>query len=307
VPLNSGHAYVLELSGPVVEATLLELFATRFTHSDRGTWHTRFDAGEVEITFAQLTRVAKADDAPRSGMRLTWHRPPWFEPEVPTRFDVVFEDEHLLVVSKPSGLPTAPAGGFLDQTLLSFVRATHPQAANMHRLGRGTSGLVVFALSEPARHSLPAQFRDRSMSKSYRALASGHVPQEPFDIRAPIGEVPHPRLGTLFAATDDGRSAHSHVTRLELRDDASLCDVRITTGRPHQIRIHLAFAGHPLVGDPLYTHGGRPGADLDTLPGELGYHLHAHRLRLVHPVSGTALELTAPAPPLLRSSLEAIV
>ena len=116
------------------------------------------------------------------------------------------------------------------------------------------------------------------------------------EIAAGIGPVPHPRLGTVFAARDDGKPARSTVTVIERRDGATLCDVRIATGRAHQIRIHLAWAGHPLAGDPLFGVGGRPLADAPALPGDGGYLLHAHRLQCAHPDGNGVLDLEAPPP-----------
>jgi 23S rRNA pseudouridine1911/1915/1917 synthase len=208
---------------------------------------------------------------------------------------VLHRDEDLLAVAKPRGLPTVPNGGFLTHTLLHRVTAMFPGATPLHRLGRGTSGLVLFARSEAARRGLSAAWRDGRVHKVYRALVRGHPPSEAFTVRTPIGLVPHPRLGRVHAARNDGKAALSHVRRLASRGDASVVEVTIPTGRPHQIRIHLAAAGHPLVGDPLYVAGGRPGP-APGLPGDLGYFLHAHRLAFAHPTTGRELVLECPLP-----------
>jgi len=120
-----------------------------------------------------------------------------------------------------------------------------------------------------------------------------------FTVDAPIGLVPHPRLGHVHAASPEGRPAISHVRVLARCDGTALVAVTIPTGRPHQIRIHLAAAGYPLVGDPVYVAGGVPGPD-PGLPGEGGYRLHAHRLALTHPATGERLELECTPPPELR-------
>jgi len=145
------------------------------------------------------------------------------------------------------------------------------------------------------------------VGKVYRALCTGHPPTDAFTVEAPIGEVPHPLLGTVHAASPDGRKSRSHVRVLERRgggDDppGALVEVTIETGRPHQIRIHLAFAGHPLVGDPLFGAGGLPLPGTQALPGDPGYLLHAQRLELDHPVSGARLVIECPPPPALRSA-----
>jgi 23S rRNA pseudouridine1911/1915/1917 synthase len=216
---------------------------------------------------------------------------------------ILFEDAALLAVAKPSGLPTLPGGGdFLDHTLLALVRRRHPEASPMHRLGRGTSGLVLFAPTTGAAKPLQAAFREEGTRKVYRTLCTGNLEQTAFEITAPIGAIPYAPLGTLHAASAGGRPAQSRVTVVERREGATLVDVEIFTGRPHQIRIHLAWAGHPLVGDPLYGFGGIPLPGTTAVPGDLGYLLHAHRLELAHPRTGARLNLTCQPPPLLRTT-----
>ena len=173
---------------------------------------------------------------------------------------VLFRDAHLLAVAKPRGLPSIPHGGlYLKHTLLHVVRRRWPEASPMHRLGRGTSGLLLFARTPEARRAVTTAWREGRVEKSYRALVQGVPERAEFTIDVPIGPVPHPRLGEVHAVSEAGKPSLSHVRRLAVRDDAALVDVSIPTGRPHQIRIHLAAAGHPLVGDPLYVAGGHPG------------------------------------------------
>ncbi|MBI5546534.1 MAG: RluA family pseudouridine synthase [Deltaproteobacteria bacterium] len=294
---NEGYAYREQLDERARGLTLLGYLEASYPHGDGPSWRERIERGEVELDGV----VVVAPEHPlRPGQRLCWNRPPWREPEVPLHFEVIHEDDDLLVVSKPSGLPTAPAGGFLAHTLLTLVRQRDPLWTPMHRLGRGTSGLVVFARTPEARSSLQAIWRGREVEKRYRALAQGILPAEPFTVDAPIGPVEHPALGTLQAACSTGKPSHSEVRLLAVRGEASLAEVRIATGRPHQIRIHLAFAGHPLVGDPLYGPGGIPWPGTDALPGDLGYHLHAWRLAFAHPRTHRRLELEAEPPAELR-------
>jgi len=170
----------------------------------------------------------------------------------------------------------------------------------MHRLGRETSGLVLFARTRAAAGEIQAAWRAHRVEKAYRALGQGVAGPDEQIVTVPIGPVPHPRLGTVAAASPLGRPACSRIRALRRGERDTLFEVWIETGRPHQVRIHLAWAGHPLVGDPLYGPGGAPLADRPGLPGDGGYFLHAERLRFRHPQRGEWLELWAPPPPELR-------
>lgn len=300
VSLNRGFIYHTSVQPGHAGRTVLTLLASDHAHSSVADWSTRIAAGEVLLD----ARPARADDVVHAGQVLTWHRPPWDEPEVPLRFDVLHEDEDVLAVAKPSGLPTMPAGGFLDHTLLAVVRARHGDVHPVHRLGRFTSGIVVFARTRDAAAALGRAWREHAVFKEYRALGAGTPAWQTHDISTPIGPLPHPLLGTVHAASSDGRAAHSIATVVERRPSSTLFDVRITTGRPHQIRIHLAAVGHPLVGDPLYADGGRPRATNPGLPGDGGYLLHAHRLECAHPDGRRRLTLRAPPPRALESHAE---
>lgn len=296
---NEGFVY-RDVIGPKAEGrSLLSYLVERYPHSKEAVWRDRLRGEELSLD----ARTAHAENVLRTGQALMWRRPPWEEPPVPLAWAILYRDEHLIAAAKPRGLPTLPNGGFLQHTLLHLVRRRLPAAAPLHRLGRGTSGLVVFALTRRARASISADWRAARVEKVYRALAAGVPDRESFSIDTPIGPVPHPRLGSVHAALASGKPARSRVRVLEARGDASLVEVSIETGRPHQIRIHLASAGHPLVGDPLYAPGGGP-LDDPGLPGDSGYRLHAHRVRLAHPATGKPLLLDCPPPEVLKPSQE---
>jgi 23S rRNA pseudouridine1911/1915/1917 synthase len=290
VTRNLGFAYRERIQGGA--ARVLDHLTLRHRHSSEAEWRARIELGELELD----GRPVAPDTLLAPGQELVWHRPPWDEPEVDTRYRVLFEDDLLVAVAKPRGLPTLPGGGFLEHTLLALVRSRFPEASPMHRLGRETSGLVLFARTHAAGALIQSAWREHRVVKRYRALASGIAGPDSLVITAPIGPVPHPWLGTLFAASEQGKPALSRARVLERRRTDTLFEVLIETGRPHQIRIHLAFAGHPLVGDPLYAAGGLPRPDLPALPGDGGYFLHAEHLSFPHPVSGQTVELWAPPP-----------
>lgn len=266
--------------------------AARFPHSTVAEWSRRCDAGEISVDGQPLP----PGHLLRRGDRVTWARPPWDEPDVPMTYRVCQEDDSLVVVDKPSGLPTLPAGGYLTHTLLHLLRQRWPTASPVHRLGRYTSGLVVVALTPHAGAALSAAWRTQQVEKEYLALASGRLSGNHVEVTVPIGPVPHPRLGSVHAASPEGRPARSTVDVVAHSPTFTLCRVRIPTGRPHQIRIHLAALGHPLVGDPLYGPGGVPQPGSLALPGDGGYWLHAARVAFAHPSTGARLECVAPCP-----------
>jgi len=294
--LNEGCEYRERLGPQADGERLLSYLARHYRHSSVTEWRGRIETGRVLVDSTPV----QSDTILRRGQTLVWHRPPWSEPAAPTSFAVLHEDADLLAVAKPAGLPTLPGGGFLQATLLHRVREYAAGATPVHRLGRWTSGVVLFARTRESRAELTRQWVCREPEKRYRALASGEPTCSEFEVTTPIGPVPHPFLGTVHAATSSGKAARTRVAVLGRRDDGFLCDVWIQTGRPHQIRIHLAAAGHPLVGDPLYPEGGTPATDSRALPGDPGYLLHAAELTVQHPRTAREVRIRCAPPPLLR-------
>ncbi len=294
--MNDGYIYRELIDRRAAGQELHRYLSARYLHSSPAQWTEHLLAGRV-----LLDGVAAAAGAVLSlGQKLEYHRPAWEEPDAPLDLPVLHEGDGVIVVGKPSGLPTLPGGGFLQHTLLHQLRLLHPDASPMHRLGRWTSGAVLCSRNSAAGADIAAQFAARAVDKRYRALASGRPEQDAFSIDVPIGPVPYPPLGTLHAALMDGKRASSSVTVLEHRAGAFLCDVRIATGRPHQIRIHLAAVGHPLVGDPLYVGGGQPREGGTALPGDPGYLLHAAEIGFSSPGSRLRIVVQAPPPEALR-------
>jgi len=297
---NSGYSYPDRILKKDEGVSVAAFYTVHYTHSTEGTWRQRIQAGQVLLN----GRPASPDEKLTPGDRLVYHRLPWEEPEAPTDFKTLFEDGDVLALAKPSGLPVLPGGFFLENTLLYLVRQRHgTECSPLHRLGRGTSGAILFTRNARTARLLTVAMKERRIRKVYLALASGTAMPDTFTVDAPIGPVPYRRPATIHAYRPDGRPSISHVRVIRRlpEDDAALLEVTIPTGRPHQIRIHLSYAGFPLVGDPLYQVGGIPRADaIDdewaALPGETGYLLHSWKIRFPHPANGEDVEVVCPPP-----------
>jgi 23S rRNA pseudouridine1911/1915/1917 synthase len=290
--LNRGYAYTTVISRKHQGQTLLSHLASLYPHSTPQAWQQKLNNGEVTLNSVTAT----GRESVTSGQTLVWNRPPWIEPDVPQHFAVLFEDPHLLAVSKPSGLPTLPGAGFMENTLLRLVQKHVPDANPVHRLGRGTSGIVLFAKTSQAASSLTANWNTPKTQKIYRALAQNVAEQDVYEILTPIGRVPHPRLGSVWAANPNGKPSKSLAKVISRNASTTTFEVSLYSGRPHQIRIHLASIGHMLVGDPLYGVTGQPLENLPGVPGDGGYFLHAEFLKFHHPFTGEQINLEAALP-----------
>ena len=296
--LNQGWAYRHRVQPAEAGQAALELLAQRWQHSDRATWAQRLQAGECQVNGASL----RADQVLQRGDELIWQRPPWLEPAIPDQWETIADDGDLLVINKPSGLPVMAGGGFLQHTLTALLEPTG--AKPVHRLGRFTSGLQVCARSSEMRAQLSRQMQPQgSCRKLYQAWAQ-RVPAlnagQCLAITTAVVERQHPLLGWIWGPQPQSPellrrqlSAHSEIRLVERTAIGDLLDVVIHTGRPHQIRIHLAQIGSPLLGDPLYLAEQRIAEN--ATPGDGGYRLHAHQLSgLEH--NGEQLNLMASTP-----------
>lgn len=305
--MNHGWTYQDRIHPADAGMTVLAYYLRTQTHSSEAAWLERIGEGRVTCNGQPVSVTTRLS----AGDRLAWRRPPWEEPAVPCAFGVLYEDDDIVAVDKPSGLPVLPGGGYVENTLLHLLHERYPgnPPFPVHRLGRGTSGVMLFARSDAARRLLAADFRDATqrdtgpMRKIYRAL-TGPAPGVPdaLDIRQPIGPVVHPTLGTVHAASVGGKPARSLCRILRRTADDTVWEITLITGRPHQIRIHLAWAGMPLLGDPLYVNGGVPRPTPAgpngryPVPGDCGYRLHAWSLTFTHPRTRHLFTLTAPPP-----------
>jgi len=297
---NNGYSYPDRILKPDEGVSVAAFYTVHYTHSTEEAWRQRIRAGQILLN----GRPASPDELLTRGDRLIYRRLPWEEPEAPTDFGALFEDDDVLVLAKPSGLPVLPGGFFLESTLLYLVRQRHGSGCSpLHRLGRGTSGAILFTRNARTARLLTTAMKERRIRKVYLALASGTAMLDTFTVDAPIGPVPYRHPATVHAYRPDGRPSISHVRVIRRlpEENATLLEVTIPTGRPHQIRIHLSYAGFPLVGDPLYQVGGIPRADaIDdewaALPGGTGYLLHSWKLRFPHPARDEDVEIVCPPP-----------
>ena len=237
---------------------------------------------------------------------------PAAEPGV--RFSVVYADDDVAVIDKPAGLVVHPGAGHAEGTLVGGLLAAFPDLADLvttgvcaadrpgivHRLDKGTSGLLAVALTADAYRSLVAQLASRSMERHYLALVTGIVADERGEVEAPIGR--SARTPTKMAITARGKPARTAYRVIERRGAGSaspttLLELSLQSGRTHQVRVHMAAIGHPVVGDARY---GTP----DKRLGSGRFFLHAANLAFDHPVTGTRTEFTSPLPEDLRDYLE---
>ncbi len=296
--INAGYTYVDRITPDSAGMPILQYYVQRYPHSSRNEWREHFRLGRM---FCNGSAVGE-DHALQAGDRLEYRRPPWGEPDVPTVIPVLEESADWMVFAKPSGIPVLPGGGYLMNTMVHILRERYGTSlAPVHRLGRGTSGAILFSRSAEAAARLGAAMRERRVEKTYLAIVAGIPPEDAFTIDAPIGRVAHPLLGSVHAASEGGKASVSHfrVLRRDAGESTSVVEVRIPTGRPHQIRIHAAAAGYPLAGDPLYGVGGLPlTADKGraAVPGDCGYTLHSWKIRFTDLDKKTIREVVAEPP-----------
>lgn len=217
-----------------------------------------------------------------------------------TDLEIVLEDDDLIVVDKPAGLVVHPAPGHPSGTLVQMLAGTVAggedwRAGLVHRLDRDTSGLLLLAKTVEAHAALKAQLEARDVERRYLALVEGRPSSRTGTIDAPIGR--DRRVRTRHSTdTQTPRDARTHFTLIESLPRHSLLDVRLDTGRTHQIRVHLEAIGHPVAGDPVYGHGGVLGLERQFL--------HAALLAFDHPRSGERVSLESPLPEDLAAVLE---
>jgi 23S rRNA pseudouridine1911/1915/1917 synthase len=216
--------------------------------------------------------------------------------------DILYEDDQLIIVNKPAGMAVHPGPGHDGDTLVNALLARYPDLPGIngvqrpgivHRLDKDTSGVMAVAKTELAQRSISEQLQQRRTKKTYLALVEGRVEPAEAMIDAPLGRDPYNRLRQMVRESG-GREAQTTYKVLEYLEGVTYLEASPITGRTHQIRVHFASTGHPIVGDTIY------GRTSDKVPRQF---LHAWRLRLDHPVSGEPLEVSAPLAAELQASL----
>ncbi|MCK4910643.1 MAG: RluA family pseudouridine synthase, partial [Thermodesulfovibrionales bacterium] len=227
--------------------------------------------------------------------------------------DILFSDDHVVVVNKPSGLVVYPAAGHYDGTLMNALKARFGSLANVggplrpgvvHRLDKDTSGAIAVALTDEAYYTLVEQFKARTTSRTYIALINGRLKENEGTIDAPIGRSPHDRK-KMSTKVSGGKEALTHWRVLKEFPGASLVEIRLSTGRTHQIRVHMISIGHSVLGDRAYGRKIKVEykSKVVKFPRQM---LHAATLGFDHPATGERMNFTAPMPEDMLNAIKAL-
>ncbi|NJM21814.1 MAG: RluA family pseudouridine synthase [Richelia sp. SL_2_1] len=224
--------------------------------------------------------------------------------------DILYEDDHILILNKPAGLVVHPAPGHPDGTLVNALLAHCPNLPGIggvqrpgivHRLDKDTTGAIAIAKTEVAHHNLQAQLKAKTARREYLGVVYGVTKQESGTINLPIGRHPKERKKMAVVPVEKGgREAITHWQIKERLGNYTLMHFQLETGRTHQIRVHSAQIGHPIVGDSVYSSGRSVGVNL---PGQA---LHAWKLQLQHPISNNLVEVIAPLPQVFLTLLQVL-
>ncbi|MDD2370706.1 MAG: RluA family pseudouridine synthase [Firmicutes bacterium] len=217
--------------------------------------------------------------------------------------DIVYEDDDIIVINKQKGLVVHPAPGNYDNTLVNGLMYYNKNLSTIngemrpgivHRIDKDTSGVIVVAKNDKAHNALAKQFKDHSITRKYLALVVGNISEATGEINLPIGRDPKSR--TKMAVVSSGKQAKTHYRVLENFDGYTLVECRLETGRTHQIRVHMRYIKHPLVGDPLY------GSKSVRFPLD-GQYLHAGVLGFIHPSTGEYIEFNSDLPAYFQETI----
>lgn len=252
-------------------------------------------------------KVVRASSKVTKDQQIIVHVPPLATIDVIPEdipLDIYYEDEDVIVVNKPRGMVVHPAPGHTRNTLVGALLGHIEHLSGIggalrpgivHRIDKDTSGLLVVAKTDLAHHSLSNQFKEHSVIRLYEAIVHGHLSSSTGMIDAPLARDPHKRQQMAVMPDGYGKRAITHFQVIDSYINYTHVRLRLETGRTHQIRVHMAYIGHPVAGDPLY-------ASRDPL-GLSGQALHAKTLGFIHPRSGQELLFHAPWPPILEATV----
>ena len=302
-----GERHVIDVT--VAEEPRLDTFIARAIDISRTQAATLIATGNVTVD----GRREKASYRPLEGDRVTVDVPLPAKRDVPAEsipLTIVFEDEEVLVVDKPAGMVVHPAPGNWTGTLVNALKGRGGDLSSeggqdregiVHRLDKDTSGLLIVAKTDRAHRTLGAALAARRIVRRYAAVTWGHLDADRLSVEKPLARDSRDR--TRMAVVSTGRAARTDFVRLARFDSVDLLRAHLHTGRTHQIRVHLASIGHPVVGDETYGAGvGRRSVGLSMHR----HFLHAAWLRFTHPVSGQAIDLRSPLPNDLAQALATI-
>jgi 23S rRNA pseudouridine1911/1915/1917 synthase len=304
----SNELQLLMVSDDAAGARLDAFVAARLGDVSRTRVQRAIEDGDVLVN----TRVAKSSYRVRAGdcVEIDLPEPPPVElvPE-PIPLNVVYEDDDLIVVDKQAGLVVHPGAGQASGTLANALvyhfnelsgSAGRIRPGIVHRIDKETSGLLVVAKNDVAHEKLSEQFRNREVFKLYVALVYGRLSQSVGEIEARLGRSPHNRTRMAVLRGGAGRAAHTLFTVADRYNEFTLLKVQIKTGRTHQIRVHMAHIGHPVVGDANYGGGRDNGVRDAAVKREIHalgrQFLHSAQLAFAHPRTGKRLEFSSPLP-----------
>ncbi len=312
--MSTRNETILRVERTLPQERLDTFLRAQFPTLSRGAIQRLIQQGDIRVD----GKSVKATHHPRAGEKIGIHwpdaRPSTAQPqEIP--LDILFEDDDLLVISKPPGMVVHPSAGHQESTLVNAL--LHHCAGQLsgiggvarpgivHRLDKETSGCLVVAKNDPTHLALSTQFAGREVEKVYHAIVCGAVTPQRGDIRAAIAR--HPTHRKRMAVTDgSGRAAWTTFRVLERLREATLVEALLHTGRTHQVRVHFKHLGFPVVGDA--TYGNRQNKRLSELTGYAAPRqmLHAHRLAFKHPRTGKELKCEAPWPEDFTEALAAL-
>ena len=281
------------------EETLLEFLLRRFRYYGPKEWGDHIKSGHLLVDGQQ----GKAGQKLRNNQRVVYLRPDSLEPSVDADYEVLFEDEWLIGLNKSGDLPTSPSGRYFKNTLMHLVRERFgwQKLYTIHRLDRETSGVVLFAKTHQMAQQMAALFRDKQIRKEYRAVVTTSLPKDEILVSKPIGPDRSSSIRIKQSVCEDGKPSETRFRQLKTIGGGAYLQIHTMTGRTHQIRVHAAASGFPIVGDKLY---GLPEKDFlrwleegeaflkaRNLPNR--QLLHAYQIDFMHPQTNQPICLLA--------------